>query len=95
MIAIHAAGNYSANMKSFTVHVPEHLNARLESLAGIQRLSKSALVRNTLLKAIGKKPARSGSQSIHARLSRYQDAGATGVSDLASNPSHLAAYGRE
>lgn len=82
-------------MKTLSIQVPEHLNARIESVASRQRLSKSAVVRNTLLKAMGKKPGRASASSIHARLNRYQDAGATGVTDLASNPKHLAAYGRE
>lgn len=81
-------------MKTLTVQVPEHLNDRIKAMASRQRVSKSALVRDTLLKAMENK-VESSSASIHSRLSQYQDAGLTGIRDLASNPKHLAAYGRE
>ncbi len=32
--------------------------------------------------------------SLHDRLQKYQVAGAMGLEDLASNPKHLAGYGR-
>ncbi len=49
---------------------------------------------NDRIKAMENK-AESFSSSVHSRLSQYQDAGLTGIRDLASNPKHLAAYGRE
>jgi Arc/MetJ-type ribon-helix-helix transcriptional regulator len=83
-------------MKTITVKVPEFLNARLEEAAAGRRVSKSAVIRDTLLQALsGSVTGRKIKSSIHARLSKYQGAGGTGVKDLASNPKHLAAYGRK
>lgn len=80
-------------MTTLSIQIPEHLNERIEKLAARQKVSKSALVRETLLKAMGG-GAHETAATIHSRLGRYQDAGGTGVSDLATNPKHLAAYGR-
>ena len=33
--------------------------------------------------------------SLHEQLKRYENAGPTGVKDLASNPMHLSGYGGE
>lgn len=86
-------------MKTITIKVPDFLNAQLNAVAAGKRVSKSAVVRDALLQAMTagndapdiktrrKKP------SIHDRLGKYQGAGGTGVSDLASNPKHLAGYG--
>ncbi len=86
-------------MKTLTIKVPDFLNARLDAAAAGRRVSKSAIVRDTLLQALPGMTVAAGRRSqrpsIHDRLGKYQGAGGTGVNDLASNPKHLAAYGRK
>lgn len=86
-------------MKTITIKVPDFLNASLDAAAANRKKSKSEIVRDALLQALSaepksapRKPAR---PSLHDRLRKYQGAGPTGVKDLASNPAHLAGYGRK
>ncbi len=64
----------------------------------MQRASKSAIVRDALLRTLSAAPPAetygARKPSIHDRLGKYQGAGATGIKDLASHPKHLAGYGR-
>jgi|GEM_PF-1962459 len=85
-------------MKTITIKLPEFLNSSLDAAASSRKQTKSAVVRDLLMQALphggqaaAKKKAR---PSLHDRLKKYQDAGPTGIPDLASNPSHLASYGR-
>lgn len=85
-------------MKTITIKVPDFLNAKLDAAAAAMKLSKSGVVRDLLLNALPSaeksKTGKAAKPSLHDRLKKYQDAGAAGVGDLASNPKHLAAYGR-
>lgn len=86
-------------MKTVTVKLPEFLNARLDAAAAGKQVSKSTIIRDVLLLALpagpesGRKPD-DRKPSIHQRLKKYQGAGGTGISDLASNPKHLTGYGQ-
>jgi len=86
-------------MKTITIKLPDFLNASLDAAASSRKKTKSEIVRDLLLQAlpsaetaVRRKKAR---PSLHDRLRKYQGAGATGVKDLASNPAHLAGYGRK
>ena len=84
-------------MKTLTIKVPDFLNASLDSVAATRRTTKSAVVRDLLIKSlpvVAATPSRkAASPSLHDRLKHYQDAGPTGVTDLASNPKHMSGYG--
>lgn len=86
-------------MKTVTIKLPEFLDDSLEAAAAGAKQSKSAVVRDLLLKALpAARPVAGGRRtrpSLHDRLQKYQGAGPAGVGDLASNPKHLAGYGRE
>ena len=86
-------------MKTITIKVPDFLNASLDAEAVSRKLTKSEIVRELLTRTLtaGTKTARSKTArpSLHERLRKYQGAGAAGVKDLASNPAHLADYGRK
>ncbi|WP_193352240.1 hypothetical protein [Chthoniobacter flavus] len=86
-------------MKTITVKLPDFLNASLDAVAANSKKTKSEIVRDLLQKALPGKEVVSGRKkkrpSLHDRLRKYQDAGPTGVKDLASNPAHLASYGRD
>lgn len=85
-------------MKTITVKLPDFLNDLLDDTASSMKQPKSAIVRDLLMRALPAKPASVGQRkarpSLHDRLQKYQGAGDTGVKDLASNPKHLAGYGR-
>lgn len=86
-------------MKTITIKVPDFLNASLDAAAASRKKTKSAIVRDLLLHALPVRdkvaPRKKSRPSLHDRLHKYQGAGPTGVSDLGSNPRHLAGYGRE
>lgn len=86
-------------MRTISVKLPEFLDDSLEAAAADAKRSKSAVVRDLLQKSLPAVPPgaarRRSGPSLHDRLKQYQGAGPTGVPDLASNPEHLAAYGRE
>lgn len=86
-------------MKTITIKVPDFLNASLDAAAASKKTTKSEIVRDLLLQALPAGKAASASKktrpSLHDRLKKYQGAGLTGVKDLASNPAHLADYGRK
>lgn len=86
-------------MRTVTIKLPEFLDDSLEAAAVGAKQSKSAVVRDLLLKALPAATpgpaARRARPSLHDRLKQYQGAGPTGVKDLASNPRHLDGYGRE
>jgi predicted transcriptional regulator len=86
-------------MKAVTIKLPDFVNASLDAAAASRKTTKSAIVRDLLIQAL---PAHESSArrkatrpSLHDRLKKYQGAGPTGVKDLASNPVHLAGYGRK
>jgi len=85
-------------MKTITIKLPDFLNDSLDAAASSRRQPKSAIVRELLLQALPARPAvvrrRKARPSLHDRLQKYQNAGPTGVKDLASNPKHLSGYGR-
>jgi hypothetical protein len=85
-------------MKAITVKLPDSLHDSLDAVAGSLKQPKSAVVRDLLTRALHRKPApaKRGKlrPSLHDRLRKYQDAGPTGVKDLASSPEHLSGYGR-
>ncbi len=85
-------------MKTITIKLPEFLDASLDAAARSRKQSKSALVRDLLLQALPENESAQGRQSVrpslHDRLLKYQGAGPTGITDLASNAKHLAGYGR-
>ena len=83
-------------MKTLTIQIPNALNATLTATAAGRRQSKARVVRK-LIEA-GLSPAaekKTASASIHDRLQKFQTAGPAGVNDLASNPAHMAGYGRD
>ena len=86
-------------MKTITIKVPDFLNASLDAAAASRKTTKSEIVRDLLLQTltagIKTAPRKGARPSLHTRLLKYQGAGATGVKDLASNPAHLAGYGRK
>ncbi len=84
-------------MKTITVKLPDFLDATLAASAAARRSSKSAVVRDALMLALPeapKLPRSARKPTVHDRLAKYQGAGATGISDLASNPRYLEGYGR-
>ena len=88
-------------MKTITIKLPDFLNDSLDAAASSRGQPKSAIVRDLLLQALPALPVRPGvaqrrkaRPSVHDRLQKYQNAGPTGVKDLASNPKHLSGYGR-
>ena len=85
-------------MKTITIKLPDFLNEYLDAAASSSKQTKSAVVRDLLLKALphgsGAMATKAARPSLHDRLQKYQGAGATGVKDLASNPKHLSGYGR-
>jgi Arc/MetJ-type ribon-helix-helix transcriptional regulator len=85
-------------MKTITVKLPDFLNASLDAAAESSKKTKSEIVRDLLIESLPaqKNGARKSKRSsLHDRLQKYQGAGPTGIKDLASNPAHLARYGRE
>lgn len=86
-------------MKTITIKVPDFLNASLDAEAASRKQTKSEIVRDLLVKTLtaGAKTVtrKAARPSLHERLRKYQGAGPTGVKDLASNPAHLADYGRK
>ncbi len=85
-------------MKTITVKLPDFLNASLDAVAASKKKTKSEIVRDLLLENLtGQKVATRKAQrpSLHDRLQKYQGAGSSGIKDLASNPAHLAEYGRK
>ncbi|HSI14560.1 MAG TPA: CopG family transcriptional regulator [Chthoniobacter sp.] len=86
-------------MKTITIKVPDFLNASLDAAAASKKTTKSEIVRDLLMQALPTKGASSSPKmarpSLHDRLRKYQGAGPSGVKDLASNPAHLADYGRK
>jgi predicted transcriptional regulator len=84
------------SMKTLTVQLPDALHAALTAAASQRRQAKSALVRRLIESnfSTGHTNGKSARGSIHDRLKKYQTAGPAGIKDLASNPAHLADYGR-
>ena len=84
-------------MKTITLKLPEFLNSSLDAAASSRKQTKSAVVRDLLMQALphgGQAAARKKARpSLHDRQKKYQDAGPTGIPDLASNPSHLEGFG--
>jgi hypothetical protein len=89
---------YIPRVKTITIKVPDFLNASLDAEAATRKKTKSEIVRDLLLQALPVPKAATQAAarpSLHDRLRKYQGAGPSGVKDLASNPTHLAGYGRK
>ena len=90
---------YFRGVKTITIKLPDFLNAALDAVAAQKKQPKSAIVRDVLQQSLSSysapAPQKAARPSIHSRLKKYQGAGPTGTKDLASNPKHLAKYGRE
>lgn len=86
-------------MKTITIKIPGFLNDTLDAVAASRKQTKSAIVRDLLMEALPAKPSpgkgKTSKPSLHDRLSRFQTAGGSGMTDLASNARHLEGYGRE
>ena len=90
---------YGVPVKTITIKLPDFLNASLDAAATSRKKTKSEIVRELLLQTLPAQkrtaPRRITRPSLHDQLRKYQDAGPSGVKDLASNPAHLAGYGRK
>lgn len=85
-------------MKTITIKLPDFLNESLDAAASSRKQTKSVIVRDLLMQALPHGPktgdAKKAPPSLHDRLRKYQVAGGSGIKDLASNPKHVASYGR-
>ena len=80
-------------MTTLTIKLPEELKARLEAEARLSGKSVSAVVRRQLQK--GFSPRRKGGKkpSMLDLAGDLAGRGASGVTDLATNPRHMKGFG--
>lgn len=78
-------------MKVITCKIPEDLDGRLEAEARRRRVSKSAVVRESLVQSLrrkGRKPRVSAYDLVKDLVGKLH-----GPSDLATNPKHMEGFG--
>ncbi len=91
-IAFGGKAYYIARVKTITCKVPEALAAQLESLARVERRSKSDLMREALEARLDAKPS-SRSVSAFDLVKHLCGSLKGGPSDLATNPEHMKGFG--
>ena len=79
-------------MVTITCKVTEKLASDLESLARVERRSKSALMREALEARVKAKPGRGLVKAIDL-VKHLQGSIKGGPSDLATNPEHMKGFG--
>lgn len=92
-----ACGCYHARMETLTVKLPPPLRQALERASRRSRLSKSELARRAIAAFLVTDPASNegpGPSSALARAGDLVGCFKGGPKDLASNPQHLADFGR-
>lgn len=78
-------------MKTLTIKLPGDMKARLELEARQSGKSVSALIRESIVERLR---AGDAETSLYERTQDLCGAGASGVSDLATNPEHLEGFGK-
>lgn len=81
-------------MNTLTVKIPEHLESEVVAASAAEHLSKSALVRRALEAYLAQRKSGAPSVSALDRAGDLVGCFAGGPSDLASNPAHLADFGK-
>jgi hypothetical protein len=81
-------------MTTITCKIPEMLDAQLEAAAVARKVSKSQLVRESLEQTLPKKIERKR-LSLRDRMRDACGMVKSGVTDLASNPRHMEAFGED
>ena len=79
-------------MTTISLKIPDELASRLDAVASARRMSRSAVFREALEEKL-QSEARVAEPSLYDRSSDLCGSGASGVGDLASNPSHLVGFG--
>ena len=79
-------------MTTISLKVPAELVSRLDAVASARRTSRSAVFREALEEKL-QSAVRVSEPSLYDRSADLCGSGASGKSDLASNPSHLAGFG--
>lgn len=81
-------------MKTLSIKLPDELAVRLEKRAKRLRTSKSALVRESLEKALGPAEVVEDAPSAYNLMKDGFGCIDSGVGDLSSNPKHMEGFGR-
>lgn len=81
-------------MNTLTIKIPESLEAEVERASGEEHVSKSELVRRALDAYLRQRKSGVASVSALDRAGDLVGCFAGGPDDLASNPRHLADFGR-
>jgi Ribbon-helix-helix protein, copG family len=85
-------------VKTITIKVHEFQDEALERAAKAEQISKSEVVRRSLVHYLSggpKSQKKKKPSSVLDRLEKYLPKGGSGLGDLASNPRHLRGYGRD
>ena len=77
-----------------TIEVPDELYRRAKAAAALQGRRLKDLVEDGLRQVLEGPPARRRRASLSGLMKKARGTVASGVSDLGSNPTHLAGFGR-
>lgn len=83
-----------SGMNTLTIKIPEHLANELLAASAAEHVSKSALVRRALEAYLAQRKADTPFVSALDRAGDLVGCFAGGPPDLASNPAHLADFGK-
>ena len=78
-------------MTTLTIKIPEDLKRNVETVARFSGKSVSAIVRESLLRAVRKAGPRK--PTLYERTKDLCGAGSSGINDLATNPQHMKGFG--
>lgn len=81
-------------MKTMTVKLPDELAVRLEKRANRLGVSKSALLRESLERDLGKDAVVEEEPSAYDLMKDGFGCVDSGIGDLATNPKHMEGFGR-
>lgn len=81
-------------MKTMTVKLPDELAVRLEKRAKRLGVSKSALLRESLERDLGKDAVVEEEPSAYDLMKDGFGCVDSGIGDLATNPKHMEGFGR-
>lgn len=89
-----AIGNTFSAMKTMTVKLPDELAARLEKRAKRLGVSKSALVRESVDRAMTETVSTGEQPSMYDLVKDDLGCVDSGLSDLSTHPKHMKGFGR-